>query len=64
MNGKGSTPRKRQVTRAAYEDNWDRIFGKRVEHETDEATAEHGNGETDSDPSDLPTETGGSLAGE
>ena len=29
MNGKGSDQRKRQVDKKVFEDNWDRIFGKK-----------------------------------
>jgi hypothetical protein len=29
MNGKGSDQRPRQVDKKTFEDNWDRIFGKR-----------------------------------
>ena len=29
MNGKGSDQRPRQVDKQTFEDNWDRIFGKR-----------------------------------
>jgi hypothetical protein len=29
MNGKGSDQRPRQVDKKVFEDNWDRIFGKK-----------------------------------
>ncbi len=29
MNGKGSDQRPRQIDDKTYEDNWDRIFGKK-----------------------------------
>ena len=29
MNGKGSDQRPRQVDKKTFEDNWDRIFGKK-----------------------------------
>ncbi len=29
MNGKGSDQRPRQIDKQTFEDNWDRIFGKR-----------------------------------
>lgn len=29
MNGKGSTSRPLSVTRETYEENWERIFGKK-----------------------------------
>ena len=29
MNGKGSDQRPRQIDKKTFEDNWDRIFGKK-----------------------------------
>ena len=29
MNGKGSDQRPRQIDKKVFEDNWDRIFGKK-----------------------------------
>lgn len=33
MSGKGSRPRPLSVPRKVYEDNWDRIFGKKTTKE-------------------------------
>lgn len=30
MSGKGSSPRPYSVPRKVYDDNWDKIFGKKV----------------------------------
>ena len=36
MAGKGDKPRLRQVPRKQYEENWDRIFGKKEEKPKEE----------------------------
>ena len=33
MSGKGSTPRPLSVPRKVYDNNWDRIFGKKIKKE-------------------------------
>jgi len=40
MSGKGSKPRPLSVPRKQFDDNWERIFGKKTPKEIDDAIAE------------------------
>jgi hypothetical protein len=37
--GKGSTPRKRKVSKKQFEDNWDRIFGDKNDKTTESSSS-------------------------
>ena len=37
MSGKGSSPRPYSVDRPTFEDNWDKIFGKKAEERSDKS---------------------------
>ena len=40
MSGKGSSPRPFGVDKKTFDDNWDKIFGKKTPKEIDDAKAE------------------------
>lgn len=42
MNGKGDTPRPMSVKKQQFDDNWDRIFNKKVADELTELSQEIG----------------------
>ena len=42
MNGKGDTPRPMSVKKEQFDDNWDRIFNKRIVDELTELSQEIG----------------------
>lgn len=44
--GKGSNPRPFAVDSKTYEDNWDRIFGKKKENPIDDKDTENHKGES------------------